>query len=94
MNQNWGACQAQGQECSLNFNLPTEPTYYALPNTCYQGSVPNYYINVKQVSDVQAGLSFATKYGVPLVVKNSGAYLRPEMVGLSCTCADCNSYRT
>ncbi|KAL9080968.1 MAG: hypothetical protein Q9157_000378 [Trypethelium eluteriae] len=35
-------------------------------------TVPNYYIEVTQVSDVQAALAFAQKTGVPLVVKNSG----------------------
>lgn len=34
--------------------------------------MPSYYINVQEVSDVQAGLSFANEYGVPLVIKNSG----------------------
>ncbi|KAK5125086.1 hypothetical protein LTR08_005448 [Meristemomyces frigidus] len=72
MNTNWGFCQANAQECALDVDLPSDPTYYAPPNTCYQGSVPNYYINVQQVSDVQAGLSFANQTGVPLVIKNSG----------------------
>ena len=75
MNTNWGSCQATGQNCGLDFDQASDPTYYALPNSCSQGSVPNYYINVQQVSDVQAGLSFANKYGVPLVVKNSGMLL-------------------
>jgi hypothetical protein len=34
--------------------------------------VPTYYIDVREVSDVQAGLKFASDTGVPLVVKNSG----------------------
>ncbi|KAK5118669.1 hypothetical protein LTR85_008134 [Meristemomyces frigidus] len=72
MNTNWAFCQAKGHECSLDFNLPSDATYYAPPASCYQGSVPSYYINVQQVSDVQAGLAFAQKYGVPLAIKNSG----------------------
>ena len=46
----------------------TEP-----PNgTCFQGSVPPYYIDVREASDVQAGLALAQTYGFPVVVKNTG----------------------
>ncbi|KAI9707028.1 MAG: hypothetical protein M1820_004616 [Bogoriella megaspora] len=72
MNANWGACQKTAQDCNLNYSNPTDPTAYAPPANCYQGSVPAYYIEVNGVSDVQAGLSFANKTGVPLVVKNTG----------------------
>lgn len=34
--------------------------------------MPSYYIDVGQVSDVQAALKFANDTGVPLVIKNSG----------------------
>ncbi|EMC94258.1 hypothetical protein BAUCODRAFT_36730 [Baudoinia panamericana UAMH 10762] len=71
-NTNWGFCQAKGQDCGLDFNLPSDPTYYVAPNNCNQGSVPNYYIRVQQVSDVQAALAFVKSTGVPLVIKNSG----------------------
>jgi hypothetical protein len=69
-NANWAMCQATGQGCSLNFSNPEQP----LPSTstCYQGSVPSYYIPVSKVSDVQAGIAFASASGVPLVVKGSG----------------------
>lgn len=70
MNPNWGSCQAKG--CELDFLLPSDPTYYAPPQNCYQGSVPSYYIDMRQVSDAQAALSFSNKTGVPLVIKNSG----------------------
>lgn len=50
--------------------LPVDPIS-PLTN-CYQGSVSPYYIDVSQVSDVQAGLAFASSHGVPLVIKNSG----------------------
>lgn len=71
-NSNWATCQANGQGCGLNFNAPQDPTYYADPKNCYQGSIPSYYIDVQEVSDVQAGLKFASDTGIPLVVKNSG----------------------
>lgn len=67
---NWGECQATGQHCNLNWSDPTQ----AIPASavCYQGSVPDYYIDVQEVSDIQAGLTFASTNGVPLVVKNTG----------------------
>jgi len=69
---NWGMCQSKAQACTLDYNLPTNPLYYTAPANCYQGSVPSYYINVQQVSDVQAALKFSQNTGVPLVIKNSG----------------------
>jgi FAD/FMN-containing dehydrogenase len=52
--------------------LPANPTYYAPGRTCFQGSIAGYYIDVRQISDIQAGLKFADDTGIPLVVKNSG----------------------
>ncbi|KAK3045560.1 hypothetical protein LTS18_013701, partial [Coniosporium uncinatum] len=69
---NWASCQATAQECTLDYNLPSNPAYYTPPASCYQGSVASYYINVAQVSDVQAALKFSNDTGVPLVIKNSG----------------------
>jgi hypothetical protein len=69
-NANWATCQATGQGCSLNFSNPEQPL--ATTSTCYQGSVPSYYIPVSKVSDVQAGIAFASASAVPLVVKGSG----------------------
>jgi hypothetical protein len=69
-NTNWGICQANAHGCNLNFSDPTAPV--PAGSVCYQGSVPSYYIPVRNVSDVQAALSFAQTSGVPLVVKNSG----------------------
>jgi hypothetical protein len=68
-NTNWGICQINGQGCNLDFLSPSTPNASSI---CYQGSVPNYYIPVTNVSDVQAALSYADKTGVPLVIKNSG----------------------
>ena len=60
-------CQSTAQGCQISLNT-TEP-----PNgTCFQGSVPPYYIDVREASDVQAGLALAQTYGFPVVVKNTG----------------------
>jgi hypothetical protein len=69
-NANWASCQSNGQSCALNFSNPEQPL--ASSSVCYQGSVPSYYIPVSKVSDVQAGIAFASGSGVPLVVKGSG----------------------
>jgi hypothetical protein len=67
-NVNWGTCQAKGSGCAL------ESTFASYPwsKTCYQGSVPTYYVPVRRVEDVQAVLQFVRKTKVPLVIKNSG----------------------
>jgi hypothetical protein len=69
-NSQWGECQALGQGCALDYESPTSSV--PASSNCAQGSVPNYYIPVSKVEDVQAGLAFVTKTGVPLVIKNSG----------------------
>lgn len=69
--QNWEECAATAQGCFLSSNLPVDPVS-PIVGSCYQGSVPNYYIDVQKVSDVQAGLAFAQKHSIPLVVKNTG----------------------
>jgi hypothetical protein len=69
-NANWAMCQSTAQGCSLNFSNPQQPV--ASSSICYQGSVPSYYIPVSKVSDVQAGIAFASASAVPLVVKGSG----------------------
>ncbi|SCZ90958.1 BZ3500_MvSof-1268-A1-R1_Chr1-3g02421 [Microbotryum saponariae] len=68
---NWGTCQTTGGQRLLDYNLPQNPLAYAA-KTCQQGSVPPYYVDVQKPTDVTAVIAFAKKYGVPLVVKNSG----------------------
>ncbi|KAI1370370.1 hypothetical protein F4677DRAFT_451445 [Hypoxylon crocopeplum] len=40
--------------------------------SCNQGSVPSYYIDVREALDVNAALNFSRKHRVPLAIKNSG----------------------
>lgn len=72
MNENWASCQAKSQNCVLDFLNPNNSSYFSSPHSCFQGSVPDYYIDVHEVSDVQAALKFAAVTGVPLVIKNAG----------------------
>ncbi|PKY02580.1 isoamyl alcohol oxidase [Aspergillus campestris IBT 28561] len=67
----YGSCMTAGHGCPLA-NLPANDTTNPLPGTCYQGSVPDYYIDVRSVRDIQAGLEFAEEHRIPLVIKNTG----------------------
>jgi hypothetical protein len=68
---NWGACQATSQSCYFNSTITYDPITPLL-STCYQGSVPNCYVEVQQVSDVQKTMEFAQELRIPLVVKDTG----------------------
>ncbi|KAI1480962.1 FAD-binding domain-containing protein [Daldinia eschscholtzii] len=58
-------------QCLLdNTEIPApEP---ARGTSCNQGSVPSYYIEVEEITDITAALNFSQDHGVPLVIKNSG----------------------
>ncbi|KAI0068041.1 FAD-binding domain-containing protein [Artomyces pyxidatus] len=71
MNTQWEACQATSRGCLLDPNNASDPLAFE-NSTCFQGSIPPYYIDVRGVSDVQAALQFAKSSGVHLVIKNSG----------------------
>lgn len=66
----FGSCMTEGHACPLT-HLPANGTN-PLQATCYQGSVPDYYIDVRKVSDIQVGLRFAEEHNIPLVIKNTG----------------------
>ncbi|KAJ6595724.1 FAD-binding domain-containing protein [Mycena vulgaris] len=72
MNTQWGSCQATSQSCLIHGLNVTDPAPSAPPNTCQQGSVSPFYIDVQGPADVQKAFAFSKKTGVPLVVKNTG----------------------
>lgn len=76
----FGACMNEGNGCPLT-QLPANATDEPLASTCYQGRVPDYYIDVREVSDIQAGLKFADALGIPLVVTNTGHDYRGRSSG-------------
>lgn len=65
-----GFCQEKGQGCPVEYTSPDSPL--PIHGTCYQGAVPNYYVDVRNVSDVQKGVAFASAHNLPLVIKNTG----------------------
>ncbi|KAF2166572.1 hypothetical protein M409DRAFT_66592 [Zasmidium cellare ATCC 36951] len=62
---NFGICQTTQQGCPLG-------VADQVLQTCHQGNVPSYYVDVREPSDVAAVLAFAHETGVPIVVKNTG----------------------
>ncbi|KAF9053297.1 FAD-binding domain-containing protein [Panaeolus papilionaceus] len=69
---NWETCMSTGESCELDFTNPTNPKAFVPPADCKQGSVPNYYIDVKNRNDVIAALKFVKAHNVPLSIKNTG----------------------
>jgi hypothetical protein len=59
----WSNCVASQKGCSVA---------RLCLQTCYQGSVPSYYISCQGASDVQAGLKFVRTHDIPLVLKSTG----------------------
>ncbi|KAG6380592.1 FAD-binding domain-containing protein [Boletus reticuloceps] len=73
MNTQWETCQQRSTQCLLDDTLPNNTAAYNPPQSCAQGSIPNYYVEVAKVSDVQAAVVFAKNNSIPLVIKNTGA---------------------
>ncbi|KAI0146228.1 FAD-binding domain-containing protein [Xylariaceae sp. FL1272] len=78
-NYSSGYYYSQGEIClsdpSDACTLESSLTPAALPvpgSSCNQGSLPSYYINVQQSSDITAAMAFCNATGIPLAVKNSG----------------------
>lgn len=68
---NWGQCQANNTACSISALAPVDPVA-PLAGTCYQGSVPDYYVDSSNPTHMHRAMVFARKHGIPLVVKNTG----------------------
>ncbi|KAJ6493167.1 FAD-binding domain-containing protein [Mycena sanguinolenta] len=69
----WETCQDTGDQCLLDYAVPTDPAATAGgPDSCARGSIPDYFIDVRGPDDVIAAFEFAKETGIPLVVKNTG----------------------
>ncbi|TFK96752.1 hypothetical protein BDV98DRAFT_608045 [Pterulicium gracile] len=67
----WETCQTTGEQCLLdatnsNNRLAVNQT------TCANGSVPDYFVDVSDYTQVQKAFKFSRDTGVPIVVKNTG----------------------
>ncbi|KAJ7641178.1 FAD-binding domain-containing protein [Roridomyces roridus] len=70
INTQWETCQSTNEKCLLDYKNSTNPV--PMEGVCSQGSIPDYGINVVNPSDVTAGFQFSKKWGIPVVVKNTG----------------------
>ncbi|KAH9484487.1 FAD-linked oxidoreductase [Psilocybe cubensis] len=70
--QNYEECMATGDQCALDWMNPANPLAFNPPQTCNQGSIPDYFIDVQNENDVVAALNFVSKNNIPLVIKNTG----------------------
>ncbi|KAJ6494958.1 FAD-binding domain-containing protein [Mycena vulgaris] len=65
-------CQTTGAQCSLDWQNVSNSAAFSPPQTCSQGSISPYYIDVKTAGDVQAAFAFSKNTGVHVVIKNTG----------------------
>ncbi|KAG9227194.1 hypothetical protein CCMSSC00406_0004267 [Pleurotus cornucopiae] len=72
INTQWETCQTTAEQCLLDFTDPNSALPTSPPNKCSQGSISNYYIDVRLPQDISAAFAFSRKTAVPLVVKNTG----------------------
>ncbi|KAJ7930362.1 hypothetical protein B0H13DRAFT_2228276 [Mycena leptocephala] len=70
INTQWENCQTTGAQCLLDASDPTNSTTMA--PECQLGSVPGYFIGVRDTTDVAAAFTFSEQTGIPLVIKNTG----------------------
>jgi hypothetical protein len=66
-NPAFATCIRRGEGCALSPILPID-----IDGTCHQGTVPNYYVDAREVLHVQRAISFAREYGLSVTVKNTG----------------------
>ncbi|KAE9397912.1 FAD-binding domain-containing protein [Gymnopus androsaceus JB14] len=72
INTQWETCQRTGQECLLDWTLPSNAAATMPPRICSQGSVPTFAIDVRNATDVLRGLEFSKEYNISLAIKNTG----------------------
>ncbi|RFU74754.1 isoamyl alcohol oxidase [Trichoderma arundinaceum] len=78
-NPTFGTCMALGQKCTPSAQNPG-----GIQNaTCFQGTVPDYYVDAREVKDIQRSLEFAQLYKLPVTIKNTGHDYKGRSAGLN-----------
>ncbi|KAH8108810.1 FAD-binding domain-containing protein [Phellopilus nigrolimitatus] len=72
MNTEWETCQATSYQCLLDYTQPQNSLAFEPPRTCDQGSIPEFYIDAQNASDIVAAFNFSRATKVAIVVKNTG----------------------
>ncbi|KAF8152983.1 FAD-binding domain-containing protein [Crassisporium funariophilum] len=65
-------CMLTGDQCQLDWMNPENQKAFDAPTVCRQGSISDYFIDVKGKEDIIAAFKFTHETGVPLVIKNTG----------------------
>ncbi|KAK5995931.1 FAD-linked oxidoreductase OXR2-like protein [Cladobotryum mycophilum] len=78
-NPTFGTCMARGQKCTLSSRNPGG----VHNDTCYQGTVPDYYVDAREVQDIQRSLEFAQQYKLPVTIKNTGHDYKGRSTGVN-----------
>ncbi|PPQ65646.1 hypothetical protein CVT24_011800 [Panaeolus cyanescens] len=65
-------CMATGEKCDLDWTSPSNSLAFSPPQHCRQGSIPPFYVDVRNKNDVQAAYKFAKKHKLPIAIKNTG----------------------
>ncbi|KAJ7915363.1 hypothetical protein B0H13DRAFT_406619 [Mycena leptocephala] len=73
INTQWETCQASGAQCLLDSSDPTNSNVtMPMAPQCQLGSIPGYFVDVRNATDVTAAFAFSEQTGIPLVIKNTG----------------------
>jgi hypothetical protein len=89
---NFGTCMSTTETCALQYSNVSSKRN-PITKKCSLGNIPDYYIDVNDVSDVQAGLNFASQKKIPIVVKNSGHDHKGRSSGSGSLAIWMNNYR-
>ncbi|KKP02623.1 ent-kaurene oxidase [Trichoderma harzianum] len=76
-NPTFSTCMRRGQKCTLT------ATEGIRNDTCFQGTVPDYYVDAQSVEDIQKSLQFAQQYKLPVTIKNTGHDYRGGSAGVN-----------
>ncbi|UKZ79483.1 hypothetical protein TrVFT333_007238 [Trichoderma virens FT-333] len=76
-NPTFSTCMKRGQKCTLT------ATEGVRNDTCFQGTVPDYYVDAQSVEDIQKSLRFAQQHKLPITVKNTGHDYRGGSAGVN-----------
>jgi hypothetical protein len=78
-NPTFSQCMATNEHCAISVEFPDGVT----DQVCYQGTVPDYYVDALKVEHVQKALKFARKHKLPVTVKNTGHDYKGRSTGPS-----------
>ncbi|KAJ7920463.1 hypothetical protein B0H13DRAFT_1605427 [Mycena leptocephala] len=72
INTQWETCQCTGAQCLLDSSNPADLKMVVDLERCELGSVPGYFVDVRNPNDVVAAFKFSEYTRIPLVIKNTG----------------------